>query len=130
MRLTGTSFWVALAASNDRYHSDAVALWTNQREPLVVTNHVSQRDVDVPAPSGRRAVARAALAVSRSARVLTVHVEPDNEQEAWNWLERHDERPYSFVDATSCVVMRSRRIRQALAFDPEFTAAGFQEVRP
>jgi predicted nucleic acid-binding protein len=46
------------------------------------------------------------------------------------WLRRHDERPYSFVDATSFQVMRERRLREALAFDQDFTAAGFTELRP
>jgi predicted nucleic acid-binding protein len=35
----------------------------------------------------------------------------------------------SFVDATSFVVMRSLEIREALAFDGDFTAAGFVELR-
>jgi predicted nucleic acid-binding protein len=37
---------------------------------------------------------------------------------------------YSFVDATSFAVMRRRRIREALALDGDFNAAGFVEVRP
>jgi predicted nucleic acid-binding protein len=52
------------------------------------------------------------------------------EGKAWVWLRRHDERPYSFVDATSFQVMRERRLREALAFDQDFTAAGFTELRP
>jgi predicted nucleic acid-binding protein len=34
------------------------------------------------------------------------------------------------VDATSFVVMRHRRLTEALAFDGDFAAAGFVEVRP
>ena len=36
---------------------------------------------------------------------------------------------YSYVDATSFRVMRDRRLREALAFDQDFAAAGFVEVR-
>jgi predicted nucleic acid-binding protein len=50
--------------------------------------------------------------------------------EAWAWLRVHDERPYSFVDATSFALMRKLRIREALAFDGDFAAAGFVELRP
>lgn len=50
------------------------------------------------------------------------------EAEAWAWLRVHDERPYSFVDATSFALMRKRRITEALAFDGDFTAAGFTEL--
>jgi predicted nucleic acid-binding protein len=54
----------------------------------------------------------------------------DVEDEAWRWLDRHDERSYSFVDATSFVVMRRRGVSEALAFDGDFSAAGFVELRP
>ena len=37
---------------------------------------------------------------------------------------------HSFVDARSFAVMRRNRIREALAFDGDFTAAGFLEARP
>ena len=35
---------------------------------------------------------------------------------------------YSFVDATSFEVMRRLRMREALAFDGDFAAAGFVEL--
>jgi predicted nucleic acid-binding protein len=34
-----------------------------------------------------------------------------------------------FVDATSFAIMRALRIREALAFDGDFSAAGFVELR-
>ena len=43
-------------------------------------------------------------------------------------IRRHDERVYSYVDATSFRVMRDRRLRETLAFDQDFAAAGFVEV--
>ena len=46
-----------------------------------------------------------------------VHVSPELEGRALTWLQKHDERPYSFVDATSFAVMRSLKMREALAFD-------------
>ena len=62
---------------------------------------------------------------------LTVHrVGSTQEEKAWHWLRKHDERSYSFVDATSFQVMRDRRLREALAFDQDFAAAGFIELRP
>ncbi|HET9849642.1 MAG TPA: hypothetical protein VFR68_13925 [Candidatus Dormibacteraeota bacterium] len=50
------------------------------------------------------------------------------ETAALRWLGRQDEREYSFVDATSFALMRSLRIRDALGFDGDFTAAGFREL--
>jgi predicted nucleic acid-binding protein len=57
-------------------------------------------------------------------------VTPADLKAAWAWLSRHDERPYSFVDAVSFRVMQRRRLSEALAFDGDFAAAGFVEVRP
>jgi predicted nucleic acid-binding protein len=74
-------------------------------------------------------VAMAALAVFCSSRVRPVRVEAKDEDEAWRWLQRHDERPYSFVDATSFAVMRRLRAREVLAFDNGFTAVGFSQAR-
>lgn len=52
------------------------------------------------------------------------------ETEALRWLRQHDEREYSFVDATSFAYMRAKGIQDALAFDGDFAAAGFAELRP
>ena len=57
-------------------------------------------------------------------------VTTDDQEVALAWLRRHDEREYSFVDATSFAVMRRRRIHEAFAFDDDFAAAGFVELRP
>ena len=66
----------------------------------------------------------------REAQRLVVHrVTEGQEESAWDWLRKHDERVYSYVDATSFRVMRDRRLREALAFDQDFTAAGFVEVQ-
>jgi predicted nucleic acid-binding protein len=56
-------------------------------------------------------------------------VHEELEDEALRWLRRHDERVYSFVDATSFAYMRARGIGEALAFDGDFAAAGFTELR-
>jgi len=69
-------------------------------------------------------------AVEAAPWLTIVRIDESIEREAWAWLRRHDERAYSFVDATSFAVMRRERIREALAFDGDFSAAGFVEVRP
>ena len=51
------------------------------------------------------------------------------DRRAWDWLRNRDDRVYSYVDATSFEFMRAERIKEALAFDGDFSAAGFIEVR-
>ena len=63
------------------------------------------------------------------ARVRLEFVDRALEGESLRWLRQHDEREYSFVDATSFALMRSLRVYEALAFDGDFEAAGFVELR-
>ncbi len=65
-----------------------------------------------------------------SIAVRVESIDEELEAEAWAWLRVHDERPYSFVDATSFALMRKLRLTEALAFDGDFAAAGFTELRP
>jgi predicted nucleic acid-binding protein len=131
MRFADTSFWVALTLRRDAHHEEATTLWQGRREPLIVSNHVlgevwtflRRRDSHAVALRARRAIASSSV-------VEVVHLPADLETEAWEWLDRHDERTYSFVDATSFCLMRRRGVLEALAFDGDFSAAGFVEVRP
>ena len=68
--------------------------------------------------------------IRQSDRVTVAVVDRVIDENAWRWLDRHDERSCSNVDATSFEIMRRERIPEALAFDGDFTAAGFVEVRP
>jgi len=67
---------------------------------------------------------------TRSSHVAIEFVSQRLEDEALHWLRQHDEREYSFVDATSFAFMHARGIEEALAFDGDFAAAGFTELRP
>lgn len=68
--------------------------------------------------------------LTASQRLAVHRVTEDQETRSWKWLRRRDDREYSFVDATSFAVMRDRRLLEALAFDQDFAAAGFLELRP
>lgn len=131
MRFVDTSFWIALLSEEDRHFAAAQRLARDGLGPLLTSNHVVG---ETWTWIRRRFGHERAIACVRSVRAIptltVVHVEPSIEDEAWRWLARRDEREYSFVDATSFALMRSRRMREALAFDGDFSAAGFLEVRP
>ena len=131
MIFADTSFWVALLVPADAHHEESTALLSrHEREGLLTSNHVRGETWTF---LRRRAGHRVAVAfldrTERSPRMQIVPVTEALEQEALRWLRRHDEREYSFVDATSFALMRTLRIREALAFDGDFTAAGFRELR-
>jgi predicted nucleic acid-binding protein len=130
VRFADTSFWFALQERRDRRHADATALVHAGVGRLCVSNHVVGETWTL---LRRRAGHAAAVGfldrLARLPEVELVHIDAATEADAWRWLRRHDEREYSLVDATSFALMRRRRIREALAFDGDFNAAGFVEVR-
>jgi uncharacterized protein len=130
VRFVDTSYWVALRLRRDANHETAVQLWAPGR-PMLTTNHVIGEAWTFLRRRDGHASAVSFLDAVEAASWLTVaHVEEATEREARAWLRRHDERAYSFVDATSFAIMRRERIREALAFDGDFSAAGFVEARP
>jgi predicted nucleic acid-binding protein len=99
--------------------------------PLATTNQVrGETWTFVRRRSGHAAAVHFLDHLDRSPRIAVLHVDDVLEREASHWLRRHDEREYSFVDATSFALMRARGIGEALAFDGDFAAAGFIELRP
>ena len=130
MRFVDTSFWVAYRFRRDDHHAEAVALWADRSRLLVTTNFV----VGETWTFLRRRVGHSEAVsfldnVEQSPRLSVIRIDAAIEDAALAWLRRHDERDYSFVDATSFEVMRRERITEALAFDGDFAAAGFTELR-
>ena len=135
MKFADTSWWLAWALPGDARHGPALdALGALAPSEQVVTTNlvVGETWTFLRRKDGHR-TAMGLLdridELSGSGRLVVDRVDGRQDAAAWEWLRRHDERSYSFVDATSFRVMRDRRLREALAFDHDFSAAGFVEVR-
>jgi uncharacterized protein len=126
-----TSFWVALRNRRDDSHAAGRTLLARHAtQPLLTSNHVrGETWTFLRRRAGHRSAVDFFDSIDRSPRVRIMFVTEEIEAVAARWLRRHDEREYSFVDATSFALMRSLKIRDALAFDGDFTAAGFHELR-
>lgn len=131
MIFVDTSFWYAFRVRTDRNHQLAIELFrTHGDDDLIVTSHVQcETWTLINRRFGHHAAVRFLDMLDQAARVGTIFVSDELEREAWRWLRQHDEREYSFVDATSFALMRMLGIREALAFDGDFAAAGFTELR-
>jgi uncharacterized protein len=126
------SFWIGRALPRDSRHDGARRLEDSAHGRRLVTS--------VPVLGETWTILRRRLPHASSCRAIDAiralpairieHVDDALEDDAWTWLRIHDERRYSFVDATSFAIMRKLRIREALAFDGDFQAAGFVELRP
>ena len=132
MIFVDTSFWVALRNARDGRHDTARQLANLHADRNLVTS--SQVRGEAWTYLCRKAGHRSAVAfldmLEASSRVQVAWIDQEIERTAVRWLRRHNEREYSFVDATSFAFMRANRIQSALAFDGDFQAAGFVELRP
>jgi len=127
-----TSFWAALRNRRDRHHDEAVALLSQPSSgPLLTSDQVrGETWTHVRRRQGHRAAVGLLDFFEQTVRLTVLPVTAEDQEAALAWLRQHDEREYSFVDATSFAVMRRRRITEAFAFDGDFAAAGFVELRP
>lgn len=106
-------------------------LWSRRADRgVITTNHVlGETWTFIRSRVGHVAAVAFLDALEGPGRVSVLTVDPDQERAALAWLRRHDERSYSFVDATSFVLMEQLGLTEALAFDGDFSAAGFVELR-
>lgn len=132
MIFVDSSFWGALLMHRDERHQAAAALLSTHADtPLITTNVVrGETWTLIGAREGHYTATRFLDLLAKTKRVEILAVDSRLEDEAIEWLRRHDERSYSYADATSFAVMRKKRITNALAFDSDFSAAGFVELRP
>jgi predicted nucleic acid-binding protein len=128
-----TSFLIAAIDDRDPHHESAVDLLRRAaRRRIVATNHIRGETWTWLRYKRwhRKAVEFLDSVGQEGQHIQVVRVAESLEDEALAWLRRHDEREYSFVDATSFAYMRANRIEEVLAFDGDFAAAGFVELRP
>lgn len=132
MIFADSSFLVAYLIKRDRYHEASVRLFEQvAARRIVTTNHVRGETWTWLRTKTwhQKAVAFLDSIGQENTQIRVVRVPEDAEDEALRWLRMHDEREYSFVDATSFAFMRAKGIQEALAFDGDFAAAGFTELR-
>ena len=131
MIFVDSSFWIAVSARHDTRHRDAVELLERvEHASLVTSNHVrGETWTFVNRRYGHRLAVGFLDRLSASPRTRVAFVSEALEREALDWLRRHDERAYTFVDATGFALMRHLGIQEAFAFDGDFAAAGFVELR-
>lgn len=131
MIFVDTSFWVALTNRRDPRHRQAADLLAaHVGDLLVTTNEVrGETWTFLRRRAGHGAAVSFLDALGSSPRVQLARVGEQVEADAESWLRKRDDREFSWVDATSFATMRERRIVAALAFDGDFAAAGFTELR-
>lgn len=122
-------YWIALLDHEDPLNARARDL-ARRRPPLdIVTSEMVLVEVfnhfSRSGPQGRLAVDRF---VQRLRATDEVDVVPQSSEQFWAAARRYADRPdqrWSLTDCVSFLVMESRGIDQALAYDRDFIQAGF-----
>jgi predicted nucleic acid-binding protein len=128
-----TSFFVAGNDERDRHHEAALELFERVAgQRIVTTSHVrGETWTTLRRKLWHGKAVEFLESIGREGQhVEVIRTSEAIEDEALRWLRQHDKREYSFVDATSFAYMRAKGIQEALAFDGDFAAAGFTELRP
>ena len=127
-----TGYLIALEASDDQYHQQALAHWQNLSRALpqlVTTSYVFDEVVTFFNSRNRHAKAvEIGKLLLESPSVKLVHIDESLFHEAWRYFIQHSDKSYSLTDCASFVVMKRLRIRTALTFDQHFVQAGFDRV--
>lgn len=128
--LVDTSAIVALLNGKDENHEKARAILEEQEERearLLLTNFVLAETYGLVAIRLSHRVARAWL----ERNTLPVErVQDTDEEEAREILLTHDDKSFSYVDATSFALMERLDLETAFTFDPDFQRFGFTPLRP
>jgi hypothetical protein len=124
-----TVYWLALVNRNDRLHRQALEWSTRIEEPLVTTDAVLTEVADALCRADRRRWAVAALEAIRSDKSVTsVAGSAKLFGGGFTLYAGRPDKDWSLTDCMSFVVMKDRKIEQALTADVHFVQAGFRAL--
>ena len=129
-----TSGWASFFVETELHHAKVLRLmeqWQQKTRRVVTTNYVLSELL--PLLTMRLHVRRKrALNLIEPIRldplVEIVHIDESLDADAWRLLENRLDKAWSLVDAASFVVMKNRRITEALTTDHHFEQAGFTRL--
>jgi predicted nucleic acid-binding protein len=128
-----TSGWFAALSPREAFHAACAAAyrsWLARDARLVTTNLVlAEMQILIARYRDPATAIRFLDAVHQDSAHDVVYVDRDTERAATDrWLRRFADQRISLTDAVSFEVMRTRRIRRALALDEHFALAGFEAM--
>jgi predicted nucleic acid-binding protein len=124
-----TSFFYPLFSKDDVDHERAREVFEAYRgrrlaDLLLTTNYVVSETITLIRTTPPRSHAAAVKVGERlfAEKLARIHrASAEEERAAFEYLKRHQDKDYSFVDCLSFVVMEKLGIREALAVDEDFT---------
>ena len=129
-----TSGWVSIIGQNETFHqacSEAYQQAMQQKRGLVTTNYILTEVVALLI--NRSIVPRQQMivfidALERSPQLTILMIDRAVHDEAWALMKARADKAWSWVDASSFVIMRRLGITEALTTDHHFAQAGFVKL--
>lgn len=129
-----TSAFVALRNGSEAEHTRAretLAGLIEERAALFTSNYVfAETYTALLVRVGRAEAIEWGRRFRAGTAIELVRLEPEVEEEAWEILERHDDKRWSFVDATSFALLERHGGEEAFAFDAHFAQRGLRVLPP
>lgn len=127
-----TSAFVALRNRSEREHEAArrtlEALVLDATE-LITTNYVfAETYTALLVRVSRHEAVLWGRHIRASEALAVVRLDEDADERAWHILESHQDKAWSYVDATSFAFMEHADIREAFSFDRNFVQRGLRVV--
>ena len=131
--LADTGYWWAISKADDGLHVTAKAIGKEIRKThrMVTTDAILFEWLNALARFGPTARSRAATLlreIRESPAIVIVSVTPSLFDQALRLYERSIDKAWSLTDCLSFVVMRERKITDALTYDHHFEQAGFRAL--
>ena len=124
-----TVYWLALVNKNDHWHKQALEWSTRIADPLVTTDAVLTEVADALCRADRRRWAVDVIEAIRSDRTITsVPGSVKLFTESFKLYTARPDKDWSLTDCMSFVVMKNRKIEQALTADTHYVQAGFRAL--
>ena len=134
MVFVDTTAFFAIENQRDRHHAEALEArdeLMSRGERLITSDYILD---EVYTLIRMRVSHRTAVEFGESIQTSrVVRVEPvttGDLEAAWRIFKRYDDKPFSFTDCTSFVLMERLRIRSAFTFDRNFIEYGKFTVNP
>lgn len=125
-----TSAWYAYARADDPDHAAVKACLKDWEGRLVTSNFIFDETVTlIRARAGHGAALRVGEALRDPGVVDLVRLDHADEETAWEFFRRRNDKAFSFTDCASFALMRRLSLHLALSTDRHFRQAGF-DVRP
>lgn len=122
-----SSAWFAFANRRDREHALVARSFQAFHGRLVTTNFIFDETVSLcRSRLGHTAAVAVGSILLDTDEVDLIRVPPADERAAWALFCERADKPYSYTDCVSFVVMRRLGIEVALALDADFVREGFR----